>query len=282
MNTRIDAMSRGTVNHIAQAQKKKETLGAQTASGKRLTSAGVDPAAMAIAEKMISQLGGLNQAWRNVQDGISMMQTAEGGMEGIAGITQRINELTVQAANGTYTDDERQAMQYEVDQLVEEVNSMADRTEFNAKKLLDGSLSEDGGGLWIQAGANAGQGINMSIRGLTADDLGLSGISFVGKNEADISAQIGAVREALGAVTDERAKMGAYINRMEHSASALGTMSDNAEAAKSRIADMDMAKAAMDSVKAGILNQTSISMLRSMMKDAYSMRGTLLSVMGPQ
>jgi flagellin len=269
------------MSYIEQAQKAREKNSAQMSSGKRLTSASVDPAAMAIVEKMISQLNGLNQAQRNVQDGISMMQTAEGAMSGIGDITQRINELTVQASNGTYTDDERRAMQLEVDQLVEEVNSMASRTEFNAKKLLDGSLSEENGGLWIQDGANAGQQTNMSIGSMTAEALGLSDINFVGMDEGQISAQIGNTRGALNAVTDERAKLGAYINRMEYTSSALGTMSDNMEAAKSRIADADMARAAMDSAKAGIMQNVSISMLRNMMTSDYSMRTTLLNVMGP-
>ncbi|MDR1705847.1 MAG: flagellin, partial [Clostridiales bacterium] len=140
MNTRINGASRGMMSHAAQAQKAKEKSNAQLSSGKRITNAAVDPSAMSIVEKMIAQLGGLNQASRNVQDGISMMQTAEGAMSGIGEMTARINELTVQASNATYTEDDRRAMQLEIDQLVEEVNGMASRTEFNEKKLLDGSL----------------------------------------------------------------------------------------------------------------------------------------------
>ena len=277
----INAASKGTMSYIAQAQKAREKSGAQLASGNRLTNAAVDPAAMAIVEKMIAQLGGLNQAARNVQDGISMMQTAEGAMSGIGEMTQRINELTIQASNATYTDEDRQFMQMEIDQLVDEVNSMASRTEFNNKKLLDGSLSAENGGLWIQAGANSGQGINMSIESLMADRLGLGGIDVTKGDYSEISAQIGDSQSALSTVTSERAKMGAYINRMEHTSNALGIMSENMEAARSRIADTDMALAMMNNVKAGILSNVSMSMLRNMMTNEYSMRNTMLSVMGP-
>ena len=281
MSSRIDAASRGMMGNIAQAQKAKEKSGAQLASGKRTTNAAVDPAAMAIVEKMIAQLGGLNQASRNVQDGISMMQTAEGAMSGIGEMTARINELTVQASNGTYSADDRKAIQTEIDQLVEEVNSMASRTEFNEKKLLDGSLSAENGGMWVQAGANSGQGINMSIESLMADKLGLGGIDVVSGDYNDISAQIGDSQNALDTVTTERARMGAYINRMEHTSNGLGIMSENMEAARSRLADADMAKAMMNNVKASIMSNVSMSMMRNMMTNEYSMRTTMLSVMSP-
>jgi flagellin len=281
MNTSINGAARGMMSHAAQAQKAKEKSNAQLSSGKRITNAAVDPSAMAIVEKMIAQLGGLNQASRNVQDGISMMQTAEGAMSGIGEMTARINELTVQASNATYTKKERQAMQLEIDQLVEEVNGMASRTEFNEKKLLDGSLSAENGGMWVQAGANSGQGINMSIESLMADKLGLSGINVVDGGYNAISSQIGNSQGALDAVTTERSRMGAYINRMEHTSNALGVMSENMEIAKSRIADADMAKAMMDNVKAGIMSNVSMGMMRNMMTNEYSMRTTMLSVMGP-
>ncbi len=281
MNMGINAASKGVMGNIAQAQKAREKSSAQLSSGKRLTNAAVDPAAMAIVEKMIAQLGGLNQASRNVQDGISMMQTAEGAMSGIGEMTARINELTVQASNGTYSEEDRKAMQMEIDQLVEGVNGMASRTEFNEKKLLDGSLSAENGGMWVQAGANSNQGINMSIESLMADELGLSGIDVVNGDYGEISAQIGDSQSALDTVTTERARMGAYINRMEHTSNSLGIMTENMEIAKSRLADADMAKAAMDNVKAGIMSNVSMSMLRNMMTSEYSIRTTMLSVMGP-
>jgi flagellin len=276
----LGAASRGTMGYIAQAQKAREKSGQQLASGNRITNAAVDAAGMAIVEKMIAQIGGLDQAWRNVQDGMSMMQTAEGAMEGIGDMAGRINELTVQAANGTLTDEERGALQQEVDQLVGEIDSMAGRTEFNKKKLLDGSLDEEGGGLWIQSGANAGQGMRLSINGLKSEDLGLSGISFVGKDGAEISGQIGAAQGAVSTVAAERSRLGAYINRMEHTSNALGVMGENMEASKSRIADTDMAKAMMANTKAGIMQQASMGMLGRLMKDAYSMSSMLLSVAG--
>jgi flagellin len=172
-------------------------------------------------------------------------------------------------------------MQLEIDQLVEEVNGMASRTEFNEKKLLDGSLSAENGGMWVQAGANSGEGINMSIESLMADKLGLSGINVVDGGYNAISSQIGDSQGALDTVTAERSRMGAYINRMEHTSNALGVMSENMETAKSRIADADMAKAMMDNVKAGIMSNVSMGMMRNMMTNEYSMRTTMLSVMGP-
>jgi flagellin len=267
---------------MGQTQKSNQKHSAQLASGNKLIDSSIDAAGLAIANKIMSQLIGMNQADRNVQDGISMMQTAEGGLSSIGDITHRINELTVQASNDTLTGDQRAMIQTEIDQLTDEISSIAQRTQFNNKNLLDGSLSEENGGAWIQMGANAGQGERVNIQSMTADALGIGPgkISVLGDSGSDISNSIGASQAALNTVTSERAKIGATINRMEHTSSALGTSAINAAAAHSRIADADMAKASMNLIKEQVLEQVSISMMRNLMENEYMLRHGVLQTLG--
>jgi flagellin len=277
---KINPTNIGIINQMSQLQRSQQTTNAQLASGNRLVNAGVDAAGLSIANKMIAQLSGFNQADRNVQDGISMMRTAEGGLAGIGDMTIRINELTVQAANDTLTSEQRGMIQAEIDQLTDEISQVVDRTQFNTKQLLDGSLSEANGGAWIQSGPNAGQGTRFTINSMTPGDLGLDNISVMGNSGQQISESIGALQGALSAVTGERSTIGAYINRMESTSSAIGIASENLAQSISRIADTDMAKAMINSIQNDVLQQTSILMLRNMMQNQQLLQGGVLRALG--
>ena len=277
---RINSTAQGMINRLGQTQRTGQQLSSQLASGNRLQSASTDAAGLAIANKMMSQLIGFGQADRNVQDGISMLQTADGALSNAGNITNRINELTVQAANGTLNKDQRGMIQNEINQLTDELNGIANRTQFNNMNLLDGTFSEENGGAWIQSGANAGQGHRISIEDMSADSLGLGNISVVGDDGEQISQQIGATQTAMSRINSQRANIGASINRFEHTSSAIGTSMENTARAHSRIADTDMAKAAMQKTQNNILQQANISMLRNLMQSEEMMQNSLLKAFG--
>lgn len=224
-------------------------------SGFRINRAADDAAGLAISEKMRSQIRGLNQAIRNAQDGISLVQTAEGATQEIHSMLQRMRELAVQAASGTYTDDDRAALQDEVDQLIEEIDRIAKNTEFNTLTLLSGGITNSA----IQVGANADQTIEIEINNLTASEIGVSGLSISSGGSAQNA--ISTIDEAIEKVSEERAKLGALQNRLEHTIANLGVTMENLTAAESRIRDVDMAAEMMEFTKFNILNQASIAML---------------------
>lgn len=228
-------------------------------SGLRINRAGDDAAGLAISEKMRAQIRGLEMASKNAQDAISLIQTAEGALSETHSILQRMRELAVQSASDTNDDTDRGELQKEVTQLIEEINRIANDTEFNTKKLLDGSLSGSGKGLIFHIGANAGQNITLTIKSMTASGLGVSGLSISEQSGADDA--ITTIQNAIDAVSSERAKLGAFQNRLEHTINNLGTAAENLTAAESRIRDVDMAKEMMEFTKMSILQQAATAML---------------------
>ncbi len=231
-------------------------------SGFRINRAADDAAGMAISEKMRSQIGGLRQAVRNAQDGISLIQTAEGALNETHTILQRIRELAVQAATETYDDSDVAALQEEVSQLIEELDRIADETEFNQKTLLDGSLdstAEGGESLNIHIGANAGQSIAVDIGDMSASALGIDTIDLRDAGGAD--AAITAVSTAIDDVSSQRSELGAVQNRLDHTITNLEVAAENLTAAESRIRDVDMAAEMMDFTKNQILTQAGVAML---------------------
>ncbi|MGD6842958.1 flagellin Hag [Bacillus infantis] len=234
-------------------------------SGLRINRAGDDAAGLAISEKMRGQIRGLDQASRNAQDGISLIQTAEGALNETHSILQRMRELSVQSANDTNTTTDRGELQKEFNQLSKEVTRISATTEFNTQKLLDGS---DADGKVFQIGANAGQSLTLTIGKMDATTLAIgTGTDESDTTGIDISTQTGAdaaitlVNSAIETVSAERSKLGAYQNRLEHTINNLGTSSENLTAAESRIRDVDMAKEMMESTKNGILSQAAQAML---------------------
>lgn len=224
-------------------------------SGLRINRAGDDAAGLAISEKMRGQIRGLNQAVRNAQDGISLIQTAEGALNETHAILQRMRELAVQAANDTNTDDDRAALQNEVSELLDEIDRIAGNTEFNTKTLLDGSVTD----LVFHIGANDGQSIKLTIAAMDTTGLSVDGVDISTQAGADTA--ISTIDDAIKLVSDERSKLGAYQNRLEHTIANLGTSAENLQAAESRIRDVDMAAEMMAFTKNQILQQASTAML---------------------
>jgi flagellin len=234
-------------------------------SGLKINKAGDDAAGLAISEKMRGQIRGLEMASKNAQDGISLIQTAEGALNETHDILQRMRELATQSANDTNTGTDRGELQKEFNQLAKEVTRIAKTTEFNTQKLLDGS---DTDGKVFQIGANAGQSLTLTINAMDATILVIGtgtteadtvGIDITSQTNAD--AAISLVNTAIETVSAERSKLGAYQNRLEHTINNLGTSSENLTAAESRIRDTDMAKSMMEFTKNNILSQAAQSML---------------------
>src|SRR5690606_3818447 len=228
-------------------------------SGLRINRAGDDAAGLAISEKMRGQIRGLKMAQKNAQDAISLIQTTEGALQEVHAILQRMRELAVQAANDTNTNEDRDALQNEIAQLIAEIDRIADNTEFNTKKLLDGSLATSG--LTFHIGANASQNIEVTIANMKA---GASGLDVSGVNistQAGADTAISTIDAAITKVSNERAKLGAYQNRLEHTIANLGVAIENLQAAESRIRDVDMAQEMMTFTKYQILQQASTAML---------------------
>jgi flagellin len=296
----------------ANTQKSLEKL----SSGLRINRAGDDAAGLAISEKMRGQIRGLEMASKNAQDGISLIQTAEGALNETHSILQRMRELSVQSANDTNTGADRVEIQKEVNQLAEEVSRIAKTTEFNTQKLLDGSVSS---GFKFHIGANNNQNITLNIGNMKSEILAVGAdytvsadqdtVTYKGTDGAtDVTATYNAtgtdgagyytgggalvvasssklaasstgtfginvstqstansaitvLDTAIGTVSAERSKLGAYQNRLEHTINNLGTSAENLTAAESRIRDVDMAKEMMEFTKNNILSQAAQSML---------------------
>lgn len=236
-------------------------------SGLRINRAGDDAAGLAISEKMRGQIRGLDQASRNAQDGISLIQTAEGALNETHSILQRMRELAVQSANDTNVTTDRQAIQKEMDQLAKEIDRIGNNTEFNTQKLIDGTSSTTA--LTFHVGASASQTITLNIGDMRASALAVAGGTGTGEAATGINVTtqtaantaITTINTAINSVSTERAKLGAYQNRLEHTINNLGTSSENLSASESRIRDVDMAKEMMNQTKNSILAQAAQAML---------------------
>ncbi|AJD92142.1 flagellin domain-containing protein [Jeotgalibacillus malaysiensis] len=225
-------------------------------SGLRINRAGDDAAGLSISEKMRGQIRGLEQASRNAQDGISLIQTAEGALNETHSILQRMRELAVQASNDTNVTDDRTAISNELTQLRSEITRIADETEFNTQKLISASGTYE-----FQVGANSGQVIALSITTMSADALGLTAGAITVTTRTNANAAITNINDALKSVSEMRSKFGAVQNRLEHTINNLNTGAENLTAAESRVRDVDMAKEMMEQTKNSILSQAAQAML---------------------
>ena len=194
-----------------------------------------DAAGLSISEKMRSQIRGLNKASSNAQDGISLIQVAEGALNETHSILQRMNELATQAANDTNTSVDRTAIRNEMDQLTSEINRIQSTTQFNTMNLLDGSFSSRN----LQVGALSGQTIKISVTKMSASNIGVSGLSVSSNVKAGEA--MSKIQLAIQSVSSQRSKLGAIQNRLEHTINNLNTTSENTQSAESRIRDTDMA-----------------------------------------
>ena len=228
-------------------------------SGYRINRAGDDAAGLSISEKMRGQIRGLEQASTNSQDGISLIQTAEGALNEVHSMLQRMRELTVQASNDTNVAEDRDAINKEIIQLKEEITRIANDTEFNTRKLLNAD-AEAAGDLSFQVGANAGQFITVAMEDMTATALTLTGVEVV-DDAALNSAQLTVIDAAIKTVSDFRSKLGAVQNRLEHTIANTDNTAENLQAAESRIRDLDMADEMVKYSKDNILQQAAQSVL---------------------
>ncbi|WP_442602612.1 flagellin Hag [Paenibacillus sp. KN14-4R] len=265
------------INHNLAAMNTHRQMGINTgssaknieklSSGLKINRAGDDAAGLAISEKMRGQIRGLDMASKNAQDGISLIQTAEGALNETHSILQRMRELAVQSANDTNVTTDRTALQDEVNQLAKEINRIANTTEFNTQKILDGSKSGATKGLVFHIGANSSQSITLNIGAMDAKTLNVATTKTESAAGIDITKQTAAnsaitkINSALTTVSTQRSKLGAVQNRLEHTINNLGASSENLSAAESRIRDVDMAKEMMQFTKNNILTQASQAML---------------------
>lgn len=243
-----------TTGHIAKSTEK-------LSSGYRINRAGDDAAGLTISEKMRGQIRGLERASTNAQDGISLIQTAEGALNETQAILQRIRELTVQASTDTNVTADRQAIAKEVRSLTSEITRIGTQTEFNTMKLLSGTFTDKK----LQVGANNGQSIKLSILDMRASTLGIkdSDVAKVisGKGFTEITKVISTVNAAITKVSEQRSKLGALQNRLEHTIANADNTAENLQASESRIRDVDMAKEMVQYSKNNILQQAAQSML---------------------
>jgi flagellin len=242
------------------------------ASGMRINRAGDDASGLAVSEKMRGQIRGLNQANRNIENGVSFIQATEGYLQETQDILHRIRELAVQSANGIYTPEDRMQIQVEVSQLVDEVNRIASHAQFNGMNMLTGRFANPSAGgtdqfqMYFQVGANMDQRERAYIGTMTAESLGLINAQGQGQmvsiSTPDVANQaIGQVDNALKMVSRQRADLGAYQNRFELAAQGVAIAAENLQAAESGIRDTDMAAQMVDYTKNQILVQAGSAML---------------------
>jgi flagellin len=230
-------------------------------SGKRINSAKDDAAGLANVNRMDAKVRGLNQAIRNANDGTSLAQTAEGAMGEVSNILIRMRELSVQAANGTATDEDRAALQLEVDQLKSQIGDISTRTDFNGKALLDGSgdLVNKTVSVSIQTGLNDGETVDFTIKSMGAADLGVDTVDI--STAAGASSALADLDAAIETVASERANLGAVQNRFDTTVNTLTSTVTNLTEAKSRIEDADFSVESTKLAAAQILSQASTAML---------------------
>ena len=237
-------------------------------SGERINRAGDDASGLAVSEKLRSQVRGLNQAERNIQNGVSFIQATEGYLQETQDILHRIRELSVQSANGIYTDEDRMQIQVEVSQLVDEVNRIASHAQFNGMNILTGAFARDSAAgriMQLQVGANMDQNKQVFIGTMTALALGLESIQGEGSltiaTPEEANKAIGSLDEALRKVSQQRADLGAYQNRFEIAAQGVAIAAENLQAAESRIRDTNMASEVVNYTRDSILSQAGTAML---------------------
>ncbi|MDR1636954.1 MAG: flagellin [Treponema sp.] len=240
-------------------------------SGLRINRAGDDPSGLAVSEKMRGQIRGLNQASTNAQNGISFIQTTEGYLQESEDILQRLRELSVQSANGIYTDEDRIYIQIEVSALIDEIDRIASHAQFNGMNLLTGRFGRLAGenvvtaSMWFHIGANMDQREQVFIGTMTAKGLGVRNVGndeILSLSDPDSANRaIGTLDEALKRINKQRADLGAYQNRLEHVVRGLDIGAENLQASESRIRDTNMANEMVSYTKNQILSQSGTAML---------------------
>ena len=296
------------INHNMSAMYANRALGLATggvqsnleklSSGERINRAADDASGLAVSEKMRSQIRGLNMASQNIQNGASFVQTTEGYLQGISNVLQRVRELAVQSSNGIYTSEDRMQIQVEVEELIAEIDRIADQAEFNGMKILDGTQFTEENPLQIHVGANMDQRVamhvgNMHVAALFDQDQGqaapaaetapaadagapVEGAIVVDLSTADgANMAIGMLDDAMEKVNKQRADLGAYQNRFDMAKKSVDNAAENLQAAESRIRDTDMAKLMVEYTKNQILVQSGTAMLAQANTTSQNVLGLL-------
>lgn len=261
INTNVAAMN--TYSRLTAANTAKSNSLAKLSSGSRINKAGDDAAGLAISEKMKSQIGGLTQAKRNAQDGISLVQTAEGALNESHSILERMRDLAVQGGNGTLTDEDKGAINKELTALHEELSRIAKDTQFNGMSLFAAATATKDNSFTFQIGANKDQILSVAVSAMDGSNLlGIkTAASFVLGTKITAGGMIDKIDKAIQTVSNQRAGLGAVQNRLEHTINNLTATNENLSDANSRIRDVDMAEEMMTFTKSNILSQAATSML---------------------
>lgn len=238
----------------------------KVSSGMRINRAADDASGLAVSEKMRTQVRGLRQAERNTEDGMSMIQTTEGFLQSATDIIQRVRVLAIQSSNGIYTEKDRQMIQVEVSQLIDEVDRIASQAQFNKLDLLQGDFARGStnGSMWFHIGPNQHQRERVYIATMTAKalNLRLNNNSIRSLSTAELANEaIEIMDDALHKINKQRANLGAYQNRLEHTAKGLMNAYENLQASESRIRDTDMAETMISYTKNAVLVQSGTAML---------------------
>ena len=283
-----------TANALTKNERAMSQAMERLSTGSRINSASDDAAGLAISSKMTSQINGLNMAVRNANDGISMVQTADGALVEVANMLQRMRELAVQAASDTNTATDRDSLDLEFEALTDEIDRIGETTQFNGTLLLDGSL----GAITFQVGANASQTIGVTFGSVDTDTgegtaLGLmNALDTVGlgngtddtdkdldfsdlQDKTNASLAITRVDNAITQLNEHRATLGATINRLEYAADNLANVSQNASASRSRILDADYAAETTELARTQIIQQAGTAMLSQANQQAQSVLALL-------
>ena len=248
----LTAMNSNRMLGLTQSSLSKSTE--KLSSGYKINRAADDAAGLAISEKMRRQIRGLTKASANAQDGISCVQTAEGALNEVHDMLQRMNELAVQSANGTNMSTDRKYLDSEVQALISEINRVASSTTFNEQSLLDGSLATN-----LQVGSESGNYIELSIAGMDASSLGVGSTTI--STQDDAASAIQTIKDALESVSKQRSDLGAVQNRLEHTINNLDNVVENTTSAESQIRDTDMATEMVKYSNSNILAQAGQAML---------------------
>jgi len=257
MRINTNVMALNAQNKLAGNQGNVSKSIAKLSSGLRINSAADDAAGLAISEKMRSQIRGLNQAESNAQDGISLIQTAEGALQQTTDILQRMRELVIKAENeGVLSDEDKESIEVEIEALKVEVDRIAVSTSFNGKNLLDGSATTNPLTFKIGANTNSCDSLTVTIGDMRTDALEIADIDVDVPDQA-----LKSIDAAIIDISSQRAKLGAIQNRMEYSIESLSVTAENLSAAESRIRDVDMADEMVSYTKDNILQQSAMAML---------------------
>ena len=260
INTNVNAVL--AQNSLVKNERAMSSAMEQLSTGKRINSAADDAAGMAIASKMTAQIRGLDQAGRNINDAVSMIQTAEGATNEITNMLQRMRELSVQANSGTYTTADKANIELEFQALLAGIDNIADNTQWNGMSILNKALGAD---TVFQVGANSTQTLTVNLGNLKSDayvsgsTVGF-GVSLSAATSTSVSI-LTTLDTALAAVSTQNAKNGAAINRLEYTADSLANVSLNTQASRSRIEDADYAKATTELARTQIIQQAGTAML---------------------